>query len=72
MNTIGERCQTTSVPAAAKRLGISERGAWNLVARGELPGVIRLGRRAVVSTRTLDALLGPSPDVRQQQAVADE
>ncbi len=59
-------CETTTVPEAARQLHISTRHAWNLVKRGEFPGVIRLGRRVLVSTRVIDALLGPHPDSRQQ------
>jgi excisionase family DNA binding protein len=37
------------VPEAARLLGISRGSAYQLAARGELPGVIKLGGRFVVS-----------------------
>lgn len=51
-----ERPATMSVDAAARYLGISRSHAYDLVRAGDLPHV-RLGRRIVIPTRDLDALL---------------
>ena len=48
---------TVSVTVAAKRLGIGRQTAYMLAREGTLPGVIRLGRRFVVSRSQLDAVL---------------
>lgn len=45
-----------SVDQAAIALGVSPRLVRNLIARGELP-VVRIGRRVLVSVRTLDAYI---------------
>lgn len=47
---------TLTVEEASRLLGISRALAYELVARGEVPG-IRLGRRIVVPRRALDTLL---------------
>lgn len=49
--------QTMSVEQAGRLLGISRRSAYRAVAGGHLP-VIRLGRRMLVPTHKLYALLG--------------
>ncbi len=49
---------TMSVEEAARRLGIGRTLAYELSARGELPGAIRLGRRYVVAVPRLDEALG--------------
>jgi excisionase family DNA binding protein len=59
-----------SVDAAARYLGISRSHAYDLVRSGELPHV-RLGRRIIIPTRDLDALLNraahrPGGDLGQQ------
>lgn len=50
--------KTLTVEEAARVLGISRTGAYQLAARGELPGTIRLGKRLVVSKAALERLLG--------------
>ena len=51
--------RTVDVPTAARMLGIGRSLAFELARKGELPGVIRLGGRYVVSLRALeDALRG--------------
>jgi excisionase family DNA binding protein len=45
------------VPEAARILDISRAQAYELARRGELPGVIRLGRRYVVSRAILERTL---------------
>ncbi len=52
-----DRPATMSVDAAARYLGISRSHAYDLVRAGELPH-LRLGRRILIPTRDLDALLG--------------
>jgi excisionase family DNA binding protein len=52
----GERA-TVRVPEAARILDISRAQAYELARRGELPGVIRLGRRYVVSRAILERTL---------------
>ena len=52
---------TVKIEDAAKILGISRALAYELANRGELPGVLRLGHRFVVSLSALEnALLGES------------
>jgi excisionase family DNA binding protein len=43
---------TYSVPEAAKILGISRNLGYELARRGELPGVIHLGEKRMVVSRT--------------------
>lgn len=52
-----ETPRTLTIEAAAKQLGISRSLAYNLAARGEFPGLIRLGGRIVVSRAALDRFL---------------
>jgi excisionase family DNA binding protein len=52
---------TVSVPEAARLLGISRGGAYELARRGELPGAIRLGGRVVVSRSALLRALDNEP-----------
>ena len=49
--------RTVTVEQAARELGIGRGHAYELARRGELPGVIRLGRRFVVSRAALDRAL---------------
>ena len=56
-----EQSQTMKVEAAGKVLGIGRSLAYQLAARGELPGLILLGGRMVVSRARLDRYLeGPA------------
>ena len=61
-NTPSLERQTVSVPEAAAILGISRTLAFELARRGELPGVIRLGGRTVVSRRELERALSGGRD----------
>jgi predicted DNA-binding transcriptional regulator AlpA len=45
---------TVNVPTAAQMLGISRGYAFELAKRGELPGIVKLGGRYVVSRRVLE------------------
>lgn len=42
---------TLSIPEVAETLGISRNLAYELAARGELPGLIRLGEKRVVCSK---------------------
>ncbi len=48
---------TMTVGEAARVLGISRGGAYELAKRNELPGAIKLGGRIVVSRRQLERTL---------------
>ena len=48
---------TLTVSEVAVALGISRNTAYELARRGELPGVIRLGKRLVVSKAAIERLL---------------
>jgi predicted DNA-binding transcriptional regulator AlpA len=53
------KSQTVNVDAAAARLGISSWSAYEAIKRDEFPvPVIKIGRRIVVPTKSLDDLLG--------------
>jgi excisionase family DNA binding protein len=49
---------TITVSEAAARIGISRASAYEAARRGDLPGVLRVGRRYVVSRRALERALG--------------
>ena len=80
MATATERSETMTVEAAAARYGIGRSLAYELARRGELPGVIKLGSRYVVSRRTLERTINgntsdaePTPfelTPRQEQLLA--
>ena len=46
---VKDQPETITIDQAAARLGIGRNSCYNLAARGELPGAIRLGKRIVVS-----------------------
>lgn len=49
---------TLSIPEVAETLGISRNLAYELAARGKLPGLIRLGEKRVVCSKlAIDRLL---------------
>lgn len=55
---------TLTVEEACRLLGVGRTVGYELARRGELPGVIRLGRRLVVSRPALEQALGmtrPAP-----------
>jgi excisionase family DNA binding protein len=52
---------TMTIPEAARLLGISRSAAYRAVARGEIP-TIRIGRRLLVPTAKLYAMLGWLPE----------
>lgn len=49
--------RTVSVPEAARTYGISRGQAYELARRNELPGVIKLGGRYVVSRAVMERVL---------------
>lgn len=49
------------IPAAGELLGLGRSSAYELAARGGLPGLIVLGHRKVVATATLLRVLGFDP-----------
>jgi len=53
--------RTVSVETAAKELGIGRSLAYELARKGELPGVIRLGGRYLVSRARLEKVLNGGP-----------
>ncbi len=55
------RPRTIDVETAGRMLGIGRTTAYALARKGQLPGVIRLGRRLVVSVSALEALLAGHP-----------
>jgi excisionase family DNA binding protein len=54
--------QTLTIPEAAEVLGIGRGLAYEAARTGELPGVIRVGRRLLVSRARLMELLGEPSD----------
>ena len=48
---------TVTVDEAAEMLGIGRNLAYELAARGKLPGARRLGKRIIVSRKALDEFL---------------
>jgi len=61
MDQVKDQRLTLTVERAAHVLGIGRDLAYRLVARGEMPGVIRLGKRIVVSRAALERLLEGRP-----------
>jgi excisionase family DNA binding protein len=53
---------TYTVEQVGELLGISRGSAYAAVRAGELPGVIRLGRRVLISKAALHEFLGISDD----------
>lgn len=52
-----EQTRTVPVPVAARAYGISRAQGYELARRGELPGVIKLGGRYVVSRAVMERVL---------------
>ena len=53
---------TLTVEEACRLLGVGRTVGYELARRGELPGVLRLGRRLVVSRPALERALGIERD----------
>jgi hypothetical protein len=62
------RGPTTTVPLAGKLIGLSRKASYDAVARGEIP-ILRFGRRIVVPTAKLRAMLGMN-EARAEKAAA--
>lgn len=62
---------TISVEEAAAILGIGRSLAYDLARRGELPGVLRLGHRLLVSRPLLEKRLGIEPLRDDERAAVD-
>jgi len=57
---------TLSIPEVAETLGISRNLAYELAARGELPGLIHLGQKRVVCSRlAIERLLQGNSNLKQ-------
>ncbi|MDA1271892.1 MAG: helix-turn-helix domain-containing protein [Chloroflexi bacterium] len=48
---------TLTIPEVAELLGICRASAYQIAKEGTLPGVIRLGRRIVVSRKAIEEFL---------------
>jgi excisionase family DNA binding protein len=62
------------VDEVAELLGCGKSTVYDAIARGELPGVLRLGRRVLVSKAALHAALGltaATTDSSQENGAAD-
>lgn len=62
-----------TVPEVSELLGCGTSTVYDAIARGELPGVLRLGRRIVVSRAALHAALGltgAAPDLPHEKGAA--
>lgn len=68
---LAELPPTLTVDDAGKMLGISRRSAYRAAANGELP-VLRLGRRLLVPTPRLLALLGMPLDAPGAEGASDD
>jgi predicted DNA-binding transcriptional regulator AlpA len=60
--TIETKPRTISVEDAVRELGIGRQLGYQLARTGELPGVMRLGHRFVVSRERFDAALRGEAD----------
>jgi len=50
-------CLTVSVPIAGKKLGLSRGASYAACARGDFPGLLRIGKRLLVSKAALQRAL---------------
>jgi len=57
MRRAAQRRMTLTVNETAERLGIGRNQAYEAIKRGEIPGVIKIGRRLLVSEAALNRLL---------------
>jgi excisionase family DNA binding protein len=53
--------ETTTMQVAARRLGIGRNQIYEAAARGELPGIFRIGRHWIVPVAALDRMLRGEP-----------
>jgi predicted DNA-binding transcriptional regulator AlpA len=52
-----DECWTLTVPVAGKRLGLSRGASYDAAKRGDFPGLIKIGRRLLVSKAALERAL---------------
>jgi hypothetical protein len=52
-----DECLTVSVPTAGKWLGLSRGASYAAATRGDLPGLLRIGKRLMVSKAALQRAL---------------
>jgi len=50
-------CLTVTIPAAGKLIGLSRGASYEAAKRGDMPGVLRIGRRLMVSKAALQRAL---------------
>jgi excisionase family DNA binding protein len=65
---LAEAPRTISVEQAGTMLGIGRGLAYELAKRGELPGVLRLGHRYVVSRQRIEQVLAGEAETEQPAA----
>ena len=70
MTTVAEAPRTISVGEAGAMLGIGRGLAYELAKRGELPGVLRLGHRYVVSRERIERVLAGDGHADTEQSAA--
>jgi excisionase family DNA binding protein len=59
-----------TVPEAAKLLRVNSKSLYAAISRGEVPGIIKLGRRLLVPRLMLERMLGLVP--LETEATSDE
>ena len=50
-------CLTVTIPTAGRMLGLSRGASYEAAKRGDLPGLLRIGRRLMVSKAALHRAL---------------
>jgi excisionase family DNA binding protein len=68
VTAIAEEPRTISVAEAGAMLGIGRGLAYELAKRGELPGVIRLGHRYVISRARIEQVLAGEAETERSAA----
>ncbi len=62
---------TVDVPEIAAGLGVARNTVYEAIARNELPGIIRIGKRVLMSRKVYDRMLaGELPSVPREQEPA--
>lgn len=62
--------RTYTVPEAARILGCGRTHLYDLIARNDLPGVIRLGQKIVISRQVIDQMVAPPVDEPEPASAA--
>jgi excisionase family DNA binding protein len=60
--------QTMTVSEAAERLGISKASAYKYAREGNIPGVVRLGKRLLIARERFDEMFDNEPSKNQKAA----